>query len=145
MLWTGSIRLRIRTIGGLLWTRWWTFGFLKMLGSSWEAAQLAASQEELCSVSNLLLLWLWWLLLLYVMEHFHTFWQVIMQVARILGRPLRERWFRVCFRCRQPWPKILTAPLQFLYIAVVTFYCVRCKDETYKLRHFICVKKTITL
>jgi hypothetical protein len=44
--------LRIGTIGGLLWTRWWTFGFHKMLGSSWVAAQLAASQEGLSSVSK---------------------------------------------------------------------------------------------
>jgi hypothetical protein len=37
---------------GLLWTRRWTFGFLKMLGTSWVAAQLAASQEGLSSVSK---------------------------------------------------------------------------------------------
>jgi hypothetical protein len=47
--------LRIGTSGGLLWTRWWTFGFHKMLGSSWVAAQLAASQEGLSSVSKFLL------------------------------------------------------------------------------------------
>jgi hypothetical protein len=52
MVWTGSIWLRIGTSGGLLWTRWWTFGFLKMLGSSWVAAQLATSQEGLSSVSK---------------------------------------------------------------------------------------------
>jgi hypothetical protein len=33
------------------WTRWWTFGFHKLLGSSWAAAQLAASQDGLSSVS----------------------------------------------------------------------------------------------
>jgi hypothetical protein len=42
--------------GGLLWTWWWIFGFLKMLGSSWVAAQLAASQEGLSSVSKY---WRW--------------------------------------------------------------------------------------
>jgi hypothetical protein len=52
MVWSGSIWLRIGTSGGLLWTRWWIFGFLKMLGSSWVAAQLAASQEGLSSVSK---------------------------------------------------------------------------------------------
>jgi hypothetical protein len=36
-----------------LWTRWWTFGFHKMLGSSWAGAQLAASQEGSSSVSKL--------------------------------------------------------------------------------------------
>jgi hypothetical protein len=48
--WTASIWLRIGTSGGLLWTRWWTFGFHKMLGNSWVAAQLVASQERLSSV-----------------------------------------------------------------------------------------------
>jgi hypothetical protein len=37
---------------GLLWTRWWTFGFHNMLGSSWVAARLAASQEGLSSVNK---------------------------------------------------------------------------------------------
>jgi hypothetical protein len=50
MVWSGLIRLRIGTSGGLLWTRWWTFGFHKMLGSSWVAAQLAASQDGLSSM-----------------------------------------------------------------------------------------------
>jgi hypothetical protein len=50
--WIGLIRLRIRTSGGLLWTRNWTFGFHNMLGSSWVAAQLAASREGLSSVSK---------------------------------------------------------------------------------------------
>jgi hypothetical protein len=35
-----------------LWTRRWTFGFHNMLGISWMAAQLAASQEGLSSVSK---------------------------------------------------------------------------------------------
>jgi hypothetical protein len=52
MVWIGLILLKIGTSGGLLWTRWWTFGFHKMLGSSWVAAQLAASQERLSSVSE---------------------------------------------------------------------------------------------
>jgi hypothetical protein len=50
MVWTGLIWLRIVTSGGLLWTRYWTFGFHKILGSSWVAAQLAASQERLGSM-----------------------------------------------------------------------------------------------
>jgi hypothetical protein len=33
-----------------LWTRQWTFRFHKILGSSWVAAQLAASQEGLSSM-----------------------------------------------------------------------------------------------
>jgi hypothetical protein len=33
MVWTGSNWLRIRTSGDLLWTRWWTFGFLKIAGN----------------------------------------------------------------------------------------------------------------
>jgi hypothetical protein len=52
MVWTGSIWLRIWISEGLLWTRCWTFGFHKMPGSSWVAAQLATSQEELSSVSK---------------------------------------------------------------------------------------------
>jgi hypothetical protein len=31
--WTESIWLRIETSGGLLWTRWWSFGFLKIAGN----------------------------------------------------------------------------------------------------------------
>jgi hypothetical protein len=31
--WTGSNWLRIGTSIGLLWTRWWTFGFLKIAGN----------------------------------------------------------------------------------------------------------------
>jgi hypothetical protein len=42
MVWIGLIWLTIRTSGGLLWTRHWTFRFHKMLGSSWVAAQLVA-------------------------------------------------------------------------------------------------------
>jgi hypothetical protein len=52
MVWTGLILLVIGTSGGLLWTRWWTFGFYKLLGSSWVAAQLVASQEGLSSVNK---------------------------------------------------------------------------------------------
>jgi hypothetical protein len=47
MVWIGLIWLRIGRIGGLLWTRKWTFGFYKMLGSSWVAAQYAASEKRL--------------------------------------------------------------------------------------------------
>jgi hypothetical protein len=46
------IWIRVGTSGGLLWTRWWNFWFHKMLGSYWIAAQLAASQEGLSSVSK---------------------------------------------------------------------------------------------
>jgi hypothetical protein len=52
MGWYGLMWLRIGTSGGILWTRYWTFGFHKMLGSSWVAAQFAASQEGLSSVSE---------------------------------------------------------------------------------------------
>jgi hypothetical protein len=38
--------------GWLLWTRYWTFGFPEILESSWVAAQLAAPQEGLRSVSR---------------------------------------------------------------------------------------------
>jgi hypothetical protein len=52
MVGIGSIWLRIWTGGGLMWRRWWTSGFHKMLGSSRIAAQLAASQEGLSSMSE---------------------------------------------------------------------------------------------
>jgi hypothetical protein len=42
---------RIGTTGGLLWTRYWTFGIHKMLGSSRVAAQLVAPQERLGFIS----------------------------------------------------------------------------------------------
>jgi hypothetical protein len=45
MEWIGLIWLRIGTSGGLLWIQYWTFGFHKMLGSSWGTAQLTAPQE----------------------------------------------------------------------------------------------------
>jgi hypothetical protein len=45
-----------RDSGWLLWTRLWTFGFHKTLGSSWVAAQLAASQEGLSFTSE----WVSW-------------------------------------------------------------------------------------
>jgi hypothetical protein len=41
MVFTGSIWLRIGTSGRLLWTRYWTFGFKKMLGSCWVGEHLA--------------------------------------------------------------------------------------------------------
>jgi hypothetical protein len=52
MVWIGSIWLRIVTSGWFLWTRKWTFGFHKTLGSSWVSAQLAASQEWHSSMSE---------------------------------------------------------------------------------------------
>ena len=48
--WTGLLWLRVVTGRGLLWVRWWTFGFRKMLGISWLAANQLASQEGLCSM-----------------------------------------------------------------------------------------------
>jgi hypothetical protein len=51
MVWFGLIWLGIGSVGGILWTRYWTFGFHKMLGSSWVAAQLAGTQEGLSSLS----------------------------------------------------------------------------------------------
>jgi hypothetical protein len=38
--------------GGLLWTRQWTFGFHKMLGNSWVAAEFSAPQEGLSFICN---------------------------------------------------------------------------------------------
>jgi hypothetical protein len=52
MVWIGLIWLRIGASGWLLWTRQWTSGFHKTLWSSWVAAQLAASQEGLSSMSE---------------------------------------------------------------------------------------------
>jgi hypothetical protein len=46
--WTGSFWLRIGTGGGLLWIRWWTFGFHKMREIPWLNEDLLASQEGLC-------------------------------------------------------------------------------------------------
>jgi hypothetical protein len=46
--WSGLICLRIRTDGGLLWMRQWTFGFHKMRGISWLAENHLASQEGMC-------------------------------------------------------------------------------------------------
>jgi hypothetical protein len=51
--WTGLTWLRIGTGGRLLWTRYWTFGFLKMRGTSWLAKNSLAFQEVLFhGVSN---------------------------------------------------------------------------------------------
>ena len=49
-VWTGSSWLSIVTSGGLLWLRWWTFGFHKMRGISWLDANRLAIQEGLYSV-----------------------------------------------------------------------------------------------
>ena len=48
-VWTGSNWLRMRTGGGHLWLRKWTFGFHKTRRISWLAENLLASQEGLCS------------------------------------------------------------------------------------------------
>jgi hypothetical protein len=45
--WVRFICFRIVTSGGLLWTRWWTFGFHEVLGNPLLAEQLFAS-EGLC-------------------------------------------------------------------------------------------------
>jgi hypothetical protein len=50
IVWIALIWFRVGTSGGLLWTWYWTFGFNKMLISSWVAAQLATSQEGLSSI-----------------------------------------------------------------------------------------------
>ena len=47
--WTELMWLRVGINGKLLWTRQWTFGFYNVLGVSWLAAELLASQERLCS------------------------------------------------------------------------------------------------
>jgi hypothetical protein len=44
------IWLRIGTCGGLLWTRWWTFGLRKRQGISWLDEWLLASQDGLSSM-----------------------------------------------------------------------------------------------
>jgi len=54
-VWIGCICLRIGTNCGLLWTRWWTFGFHKRQRVSWPAAWLSAS-EGWCSLELLSLL-----------------------------------------------------------------------------------------
>jgi hypothetical protein len=61
VVWAGLIWLRIGTSGGPLWTRLWPFGFHKILGKSWIAALLAASQEGLSSmklVENKTFIWI---------------------------------------------------------------------------------------
>jgi hypothetical protein len=45
-LWTGFIRLGTWTGGGLLWTRKWTFGFHKILWTSWLAEQLLLASQK---------------------------------------------------------------------------------------------------
>ena len=49
-IWTGLGWHRIGTSGGRLWVRWWTFGFHKMRGITWLAANQLASQEGLCTM-----------------------------------------------------------------------------------------------
>jgi hypothetical protein len=50
-VWTGLLFwLRIGSSGVLLWTRQWTFGFLKRLRISRLAGRLSAFQERLCSM-----------------------------------------------------------------------------------------------
>jgi hypothetical protein len=74
MIWTGSIWLRIRTSVGLLWARWWTFGFHNISRNSWVAEKLAASREgfsslervgkwasqsDICHISDSFVNWYW--------------------------------------------------------------------------------------
>jgi hypothetical protein len=55
VMWTGLIWLRIGTGGELLWIRYWTFGFLEMLGNYRVASQPVASWVLLSSIVRLLL------------------------------------------------------------------------------------------
>jgi hypothetical protein len=50
--WTGFIWLRIRTNDMLLWVQHLIFGFHKMLGISWLAEKMFASQYKLCSMEE---------------------------------------------------------------------------------------------
>ena len=56
--WTCLMRLRIGTHVGLLWTRQWTFEFLKMRVILWLAEELLAFSEGLCCL-ELIGLWNW--------------------------------------------------------------------------------------
>jgi hypothetical protein len=50
VMWTGLVWLRIGTCGELLWIRYWTFGFLEMLGNYRMAWHLVASRVVLSSI-----------------------------------------------------------------------------------------------
>jgi hypothetical protein len=49
--WTRFMWLMICPRGDLLWTRGWTFGFYRVLGISWLAEELSASQKDSASSS----------------------------------------------------------------------------------------------
>jgi len=49
--WIGLNRPRIRSSGGILWTRWWILEFHKRLGISWLSDQLLTSEEIICSIA----------------------------------------------------------------------------------------------
>jgi hypothetical protein len=51
-VWTGLSRLTIEKVGGHLWMRQRTFGFHKMRGTAWLAANRLASHEGLCSMQK---------------------------------------------------------------------------------------------
>jgi hypothetical protein len=51
-VWTGSVWLRTGTSGGFLWTRWWTFDFLKNAGNIPSGCTLGSFLEGLSSVSK---------------------------------------------------------------------------------------------
>jgi hypothetical protein len=50
VMWTGLVWLRVRTGGEILWIRYWTFGFHKMLGNYRVAEHLVASRVVLSSI-----------------------------------------------------------------------------------------------
>jgi hypothetical protein len=50
MGWTGFGLLRIGSSGGLLWTRWWTFGFHKKERYFWQAKWQSAFQIISCTM-----------------------------------------------------------------------------------------------
>jgi hypothetical protein len=89
MLWIKLIWLRIGTSGGLLWTRYWTFGSHKMLGIFWVAAQLAASQEGLSSMSE------WYLFYLHL-EVIHLYVMLTVQLTWLIYILFADTIFQVC-------------------------------------------------
>jgi hypothetical protein len=87
-MWIGLIWLRIGTSGGLLWTRWWTFEFHKMLRISWMAAQLAASQKGLSSMSEWgSEYWGQWIRSMQLLRNTYI-WCLLYYITQILTHPL---------------------------------------------------------
>jgi hypothetical protein len=79
-LWNGSSWLRIGTGGGHLWMRYWTFGFHKMRGISWLAANWLASQEGLAVWTEYDMIWymIWYDVILYYMIWYDIIWYDMM-------------------------------------------------------------------